>query len=155
MTSWNSSFKKPGKQMKRSSIKRTKPAATGLTGVLSLPSAQRTKKGKGLRTRQRAVTVEEKVLWNRMAGEIGCIACLLDGHPNTYVSIHHIDGRTKPGCHKKVLPLCAGHHQDGTGEDKTMIAVHPWTARFEERYGTQEELLGRVMRVLGSLKEST
>jgi hypothetical protein len=152
MTSWNSTFKNPGKPMKRTSIKRTKPMATGLTGVLAVASTQRTTKAKGLHSKQRPVTPEEKALWSRMAREIGCVACLLDGHPNTYVSIHHIDGRTKPGCHKKVLPLCAGHHQDGTGEDKTMIAVHPWVARFEERYGTQAELLGRVMRVLGSIE---
>ena len=56
------------------------------------------------------------------------------------VSIHHIDGRTKPGAHRKVLPLCAGHHQDGTGNDKSRIAVHPYKRRFEARYGSQMEL---------------
>ncbi|EFB4456253.1 hypothetical protein C0W78_004860, partial [Escherichia coli] len=27
------------------------------------------------------------------------------------VSLHHIAGRTAPGCHKKQLPLCRWHHQ--------------------------------------------
>jgi hypothetical protein len=95
----------------------------------------------------RSPTAEEKTLWDRMAA-LGCIACREDGKMNRHVSIHHTDGRTKPGCHKKVLPLCAGHHQDGTGEDKDLIAVHPDKRRFEERYGTQEELLEKVMFLL-------
>ena len=77
---------------------------------------------------------------------IGCIACLLDGRVMTEVSIHHIDGRVKPEAHFKVLPLCAGHHQEGTGIP-ALIAVHPWKGRFEERYGKQEELL-QLVRLL-------
>lgn len=103
---------------------------------------------KTLKSKQRPVTAEEKELWSRMAA-LGCIACLLDGVFNDYVSIHHIDGRTKPDCHKQVLPLCAGHHQAGTGADKTLIAVHPDKARFEQRYGRQEDLLDEVMGMLG------
>jgi hypothetical protein len=83
-----------------------------------------------------------------MAALVGCIACHLDGRPTDYVSIHHIDGRTKPGCHRLVLPLCAGHHQDGTGNDKELIAVHPFKARFEARYGSQLHLLQLVMNMI-------
>jgi hypothetical protein len=94
-----------------------------------------------LKTRQRAVTPEEKVLWDRLANEVGCVACLVAGLPTSnHVSIHHIDGRTKEGCHRNVLPLCAGHHQQGTGNDKSLVAVHPNKARFEKLYGTQEYL---------------
>lgn len=87
---------------------------------------------------------EEKALWSKLA-EIGCIACRKEERLNTYVSIHHIDGRTKPDAHKKVLPLCASHHQDqGDG----VIAVHPWKARFEEKYGKQESLLAECMELI-------
>lgn len=79
---------------------------------------------------------------------LGCIACLIDGNSNTLVSIHHCDGRTKPGAHRKVLALCAGHHQDGTGNDKSMIAIHPYKRRFEQRYGTQEELMALTNELL-------
>ena len=58
---------------------------------------------------------------------------------------HHIDGRTKPEAHTKVLPLCAGHHQDNTGQ-AGLIAVHPWKKRFEQRYGNQYDLLDEVMQ---------
>ena len=94
-------------------------------------------------------TRADKSLHDRMAA-LGCVACAIDGNHNTHVSIHHIDGRTKPGAHRKALPLCAGHHQDGTGADKTMIAVHPWKKRFEQRYGSQFTLLAVVMAKLES-----
>ena len=90
----------------------------------------------------------EKKYHDDLCRIVGCIACRLDGNINHVVSVHHCDGRTKPGCHKKVLPLCAGHHQDGTGEDKTMIAIHPWKRRFEERYGTQEVLMEKCNMLL-------
>lgn len=88
----------------------------------------------------RAVTKADQKLWDALAS-IGCVACLKDGRVNPWVSIHHIAGRTAPGCHQKVLALCAGHHQQGTGEDKTLVAVHPYKARFEAMYGNQYELL--------------
>lgn len=83
-----------------------------------------------------------------MADTVGCIACRLDGRFNPGVSIHHIAGRTRRGCHSLVLPLCAGHHQDATGADKTLVAVHPDKTRFEQRYGPQMALLELVHRVL-------
>lgn len=79
---------------------------------------------------------------------LGCIACAIDGNQNDLVSIHHCDGRTKKGAHMKVLPLCAGHHQDGTGADKSMIAIHPYKKRFETRYGTQQELMEHITEQL-------
>ncbi|MFU7349594.1 Ref family recombination enhancement nuclease [Pseudomonas paraeruginosa] len=95
----------------------------------------------------RTPTRYEKRIHDRMASEIGCIACRKDGIRNMHVSIHHIDGRTKPGAHLRVLPLCSGHHQDGTGAPG-LIAVHPWKRRFEEKYGTQLELLEECMEIL-------
>ena len=90
----------------------------------------------------------EKDFHDRLCNIIGCVACLIDGHFNNWVSIHHCDGRTKPDAHMRVIPLCAGHHQDGTGEDKTMIAVHPYKKRFETRYGTQKELTNMCFHLL-------
>jgi hypothetical protein len=106
-----------------------------------------------MKSRQRTPTKPEKLLWSRMADQVGCIACHLDGRASPVVSIHHIDGRTKPGCHGKVLPLCAGHHQDATGEDKSLIAVHPDKARFERRYGPQMGLLALAHQLLNAAVE--
>ena len=94
-------------------------------------------------------TKAEKALWSRMSA-LGCIACAQDGIKNTHVSIHHIDGRTKPGAHKKVLPLCAPHHQQDDTDPIQRVAVHPNKARFEQQYGTQIELLHQVMLLIGS-----
>lgn len=97
-----------------------------------------------LKTRQRAVSPDEKILWSQLA-ELGCVACMKDGRFNPHVSIHHIAGRTAPGCHLQVLALCGPHHQDdGSGA----IAVHPWKARFEHRYGSQTDLLAECLALL-------
>jgi hypothetical protein len=139
--------------MKRTGFKSTAPSILRLAEPTSKvkfpqPGPAKVKPVRRMRAKQRPVTAAEKALWDRMATEVGCIACCLDGRLNTHVSIHHIDGRTKPSCHRKVLPICAGHHQDGTGEDKTLIAVHPYKKQFERRYGTQYELLALVMEKL-------
>lgn len=87
----------------------------------------------------------EKLFHDLLASVVGCIACRIDGIVNHYVSIHHIDGRTKPGAHMRALPLCAPHHQTG-GEDAP--AIHPWKRRFEAKYGTQAELLAKCKEML-------
>ena len=89
------------------------------------------------------MTKAEKQYLDRVAN-IGCIACLIDGYHQPLVSIHHCDGRTKPGAHMKVLGLCAGHHQDGTGNDKNMLAIHPFKRKFCEKYGSQESLIQKT-----------
>lgn len=132
-----SSLKHSKKPMKRSSFDQAAHKADIKAGK------------KRLCSKQRSATAEEKALWDRMANEVGCIACQLDGRFNTYVSIHHVKGRTTTDAHKWVIPLCAGHHQDGTGNDKSMIAVHPHKARFEARYGKQTDLVRELWAKLG------
>lgn len=95
----------------------------------------------------RTPTKAERELHNRMAA-LGCIACRIDGHFVELVSIHHIDGRTKPDAHRKVLPLCGPHHQHDDTDPAGRIGVHPYKARFEDRYGTQQELLGMCLGLL-------
>ncbi|NLZ11647.1 MAG: recombinase [Alcaligenaceae bacterium] len=94
----------------------------------------------------RTATLAQKH-YHSLLADLGCIACRKDGIRNTPVSIHHIDGRTKPGAHWLVLPLCSGHHQDGTGAPG-LIAIHPWKTRFEARYGAQRDLLKECIQLL-------
>ncbi|MGG4774851.1 Ref family recombination enhancement nuclease [Paenalcaligenes sp. Me52] len=101
------------------------------------PMASRGMKG-------RPVTAEQKRFHDQLAA-LGCAACRVEGREQMEVSIHHIDGRTKPNAHWYVLPLCAGHHQDGTGAPG-LIAVHPWKKRFEAAYGTEYELLATCLQ---------
>ena len=89
-------------------------------------------------------TKAEKAHWDKIIA-FGCIACHLDGIKNTYVSIHHCDGRTKEGAHMKVIALCFLHHQGGTVE---LPSIHPWKKRFEAKYGTQQELIELTNRLV-------
>lgn len=84
-----------------------------------------------------SVTAEQKK-WHGMVAGYGCVACLVDGVKNSYVSIHHCDGRTKPWAHWFVLPLCGPHHQHETASG--VPGFHPYKARFIAAYGTQDEL---------------
>jgi hypothetical protein len=91
-------------------------------------------------------TQAEEQWWHDVSDICGCICCLLDGRPRDYslpahVSIHHCDGRTKAHAHYYVLPLCAGHHQPGTGVDKSLLAVHGNKALFTQTYGREIELV--------------
>lgn len=74
--------------------------------------------------------------------EMGCIACWITG-VYTPAEIHHVlDGNRRLG-HKFVLPLCVPHHRggsDGAGI-QSFVSRHPYKKRFEERYGTEQELL--------------
>lgn len=94
-----------------------------------------------MKSKQRAVTDSEKIYWDRLANEVGCIACRIDGRLNNHVSIHHVDGRTKHGCHFLVLPLCGPHHQQDDTDPLERVAVHPNKATFELLYGTQKRLM--------------
>jgi len=78
--------------------------------------------------------------------QIGCIACLNMGieTPPEYTLIHHTDGKTKPGAHFKVLPLCDGHH---SRYEKTGFHNNP--TRWEQEHGTEQELLDQVAEILG------
>ena len=94
-------------------------------------------------------TRAEKYYWGRLVSEVGCVACRIDGRINHYVSIHHVNGRVKPGAHMQVLPLCGAHHQTG-GEG---VAIHHNKARFERNYGSQISLMEMCDRILNNTRE--
>ena len=78
---------------------------------------------------------------------------MLDGHhrdfsEQAHVSIHHCDGRTKPHAHYYVLPLCAGHHQQGYGPRPDMLAVHGNKAQFIKAYASEIELVEMCVQMV-------
>lgn len=93
----------------------------------------------------RAPSKAERGYHDRLANVVGCIACRKDGRVNFHVSIHHIEGRTRPGCHMRVLPLCGPHHQPLV---QGVESVHGNKARFEAKYGKQSELQAECNRML-------
>lgn len=91
-------------------------------------------------------SANQKRWYDLLTNLCGCICCTLEGNyrddseqPN--VSVHHCDGRTKPLANWYVIPLCAGHHQQGSGPDPSMLAVHGNKAIFTAEYGLEFELL--------------
>lgn len=100
----------------------------------------------------RAPTVTEQKFMDAIAG-LGCLACAKDGRVNPWISLHHIAGRTAPGAHMLVIPLCSEHHQHDDSDPLGRIGVHPHKARFEAAYGTQLELLAEAKSKLGLAEE--
>lgn len=103
--------------------------------VVPVPKTEKAKPGK------RTPTAEERA-WMDAITTIGCIACLIDGHPGTPGAVHHILRGGRRIGHMHSICLCdPGHHQNG--QQRGMVSRHPFKARFEARYGTEPELLAR------------
>ncbi len=96
------------------------------------PKGPRAKPGK------RAPTVEEK-RWMDAIVAFGCVACHFDRNFPRPAAVHHIlRGGVRLG-HRFTLPLCdPGHHQGGA---PFFTSRHPYKARFEREYGTEDSLL--------------
>ena len=73
---------------------------------------------------------------------LGCIVCRREMGVYSPAAIHHVEGKTKPGAHFKVLALCSAHHQTGGYG----VALHAGRAEWERRYGTQAELMACIER---------
>ena len=86
--------------------------------------------------------------------QLGCIVCFNLGYPGTPAEIHHVYGKTKQAkrnfkrTHFYVLPLCPSHHRYGSYKEP--ISRHPYKARFEKAYGTEQELLEQVENLLAN-----
>jgi len=102
----------------------------------------------------RPPTAEEARFMDKM-GKLPCIACLKDGWTNRTISLHHIDGRTKPGAHFLVLPLCGPHHQQDDTDPRGRISLHGRKATFQARYGTERELLAECISMIRNSETTT
>jgi hypothetical protein len=115
-------------------------------------------KGPKAKPGKRPPNAEERLWLNSIVAH-GCIACgidgtLVQGQDGVYEpqrpQVHHILRGGRRMGHLWTLPLCDGHHQDGHGAPG-LIARHPTKARFEERYGTELELLERLRADIGAM----
>jgi len=86
--------------------------------------------------------------WIESIVEYGCVVCRNEGK-HTPPQVHHINGSKKEGCHFDTIPLCYYHHQ-GHNDDSAYTSRHPFKARFEERYGTDLELLAQIREELAA-----
>lgn len=79
---------------------------------------------------------------------LGCIVCKNNGHEDTPAEIHHCSkgtGLAVRADNFHAIPLCAIHHRQG-GHG---VAVHAGRKTWEEKFGTEAELLARVNAELG------
>lgn len=69
---------------------------------LASPTSPPAKPRKAIKSRGlkgRTPTAEERRIADAL-GALPCIACYMHGVINTEISLHHIEGRTAPDCHK-------------------------------------------------------
>jgi hypothetical protein len=105
-------------------------------------------KGEKAKPGKRTPTVAEREWMDKIVA-YGCVACRMDGRGIVAPCVHHILRGGRRMGHLFTLPLCPGHHQDGTGLPG-LIARHPYKARFEQRYGSEESLLARLRAEIGT-----
>ena len=88
---------------------------------------------------------------------LGCIVCRKEGI-SINAEIHHVYGKTRQakgdfrGAHFYVLPLCFNHHRAGRHEPP--ISRHPYKARFIKAYGSEQELLQEVEKLLENQEDN-
>ncbi len=114
-------------------------------------------KSKGLKGR--TPTALEKKLGNKI-GDIGCICCLnkkwytsdmAEQESTKFVSLHHVEGRTKEWAHAKVLPLCAYHHDipAPSHAPEELTPIHRGNKKEWITFnGTEDELLKQVYDII-------
>ena len=99
----------------------------------------------------RAYTKADKIRADKLR-EMGCCVCLNEHGVFTETAIHHIDGKTKPGCHQLTIPLCERHHQkaDNTKPPR-WFNFHGKRIEFEMTYGTEQYLLEETNRLINEI----
>jgi len=94
------------------------------------------------------MTKAEKQHLNRVAA-LGCVACYLQGTPDTPAEIHHPRagrGKGQRASHMDGIPLCPAHHR-GT-HHPAVPSIHLAKLAFIERFGTEEKLLQLVQQLI-------
>ena len=83
---------------------------------------------------------------------MGCVVCrnlgFIDTRNPPPCDAHHLTDGGRRISHFHTIGLCERHHRAGQCSDPRFVSLHPWKARFEELYGTQEKLLEQTRREL-------
>lgn len=79
--------------------------------------------------------------------ELGCIVCRLEWGIHSAADAHHLlrNGRRIDDFY--TIPLCPQHHRGGLNNE-FVVSRHPWSRAFEQRYGTELELLEHTRKLL-------
>jgi len=95
----------------------------------------------------RALTKADRARGDKLR-ELGCVVCLIHLELFTVPAIHHIDGKTKPGCHKLTIPLCPNHHQYSANNGQWVSRHGDGKNAFQDAYGTEAELLEKTNELI-------
>lgn len=90
--------------------------------------------------------------WIDDAVQLGCVVCRNLGYGPTPSEWHHIRsgvGKGQRSKHKDGLPLCPQHHRTG-GHG---VAFHAGPKVWQERYGTEYELLAQTQKDVEQLRK--
>ena len=82
--------------------------------------------------------------WMNAICENGCIVCRNAFRVYSPAWPHHLDGKTKVGCHFKTIPLCGAHHQSGGYG----TAIHAGRVAWEKKHGTEADLLKQCQEII-------
>jgi hypothetical protein len=100
----------------------------------------------------RKPTEEEERYLDEVA-QLGCIICLLYlSIKDSPSEIHHVDGKTKPGAHFKIIPLCDKHHRN---KGKGYVSRANGKIPFEEAYMPEEDLIELTRKAVELRRENT
>lgn len=120
----------------------------------SKPTSRKSSRG----LKGRTPSADERRVMDAM-GALPCVCCLRRGRVNPVVSLHHVTGRTEPGAHYRVLPLCIWHHD--TPADPAELARFPdlvpyhakgaegGPAAWRAEFGREVEVLIRAWELAG------
>lgn len=146
------------RQRERQRDKRREAALKPKSPLIAGP---RKKTSRGLKGR--TPTAAEKRVMDALA-RLPCVACSLHGQFQPVISLHHIDGRIKPGAHSRVLPICSWHHQEAAPQE--VRELFPWLvpvhacgsvggkAMFKALNASEEELLQLAYEQAGLTMEA-
>lgn len=85
------------------------------------------------------MATNEEQRWMNWIVDHGCVVC------RSPALVHHLLSGGRRVGHLDTIPLCYLHHQSGRN-DKQVVSRHPWRKQFEQRYGTEQELLNNLRR---------
>ncbi|WP_225988004.1 Ref family recombination enhancement nuclease [Leclercia adecarboxylata] len=146
------------RQLERQQEKRREAALAPKAAPVAIVRKKATRGLKG-----RTPTADEKRVMTALA-RLSCVACALHGEDQPLISLHHIDGREKPGAHYRVLPLCKWHHQHAA--PKEIRAIYPWLVpvhadgscggktAFSALNASEEDLLAIAYERAGIVREA-
>lgn len=89
-------------------------------------------------------TKQQKIYLQKLV-DLGCIACYKEGM-DTRPEIHHVRDYGYRD-HSKAIPLCPAHHRP-TAAVPGVPNIHGDKLWFEEKYGTEKELMALCRKLI-------